>query len=99
MRNIDRLHYMDSLRATAMFLGLVLHGAVLFGDWTIGFFRHHDESSLFVRYFPELIHVFRMQLFFFTFYELLSKLSVIDTRYSFTPCIYRVPSGNFLVPP
>lgn len=64
MRNIDRLHYMDSLRATAMFLGLVLHGAVLFGDWTIGFFRHHDESSLFVRYFPELIHVFRIQLFF-----------------------------------
>ena len=64
MRSIDRLHYMDSLRATAMFLGLVLHGAVLFGDWTVGFFRHHDESSLFVRYFAELIHVFRMQLFF-----------------------------------
>ena len=30
MRKVDRLHYMDSLRATAMFLGLVLHGAVVF---------------------------------------------------------------------
>ena len=64
MRSIDRLHYMDSLRATAMFLGLVLHGAVVFGEWTVDFMRHHDESSLFVRYFPEVIHVFRMQLFF-----------------------------------
>jgi glucan biosynthesis protein C len=64
MQNIDRLHYMDSLRATAMFLGLVFHGAVVFGEWTVDFLRHHDESSLFVRYFPEVIHVFRMQLFF-----------------------------------
>jgi glucan biosynthesis protein C len=55
---------MDSLRATAMFLGLVFHGAVVFGEWTVDFLRHHDESSLFVRYFPEVIHVFRMQLFF-----------------------------------
>ena len=52
------MHYMDSLRATAMFLGLVLHGAVMFGDWNIGFFRHHDESSLFVRYFSELIQMY-----------------------------------------
>ena len=47
-----------------MFLGLVLHGAVVFGEWTVDFMRHHDEASLFVRYFPEVIHVFRMQLFF-----------------------------------
>ena len=64
MRNINRLHFMDSLRATAMFLGLVLHGAGVFGEWTLDFMRHHDESSLFVRYFTEVIHVFRMQLFF-----------------------------------
>ncbi len=55
---------MDSLRATAMFLGLVLHGGVMFGEWTVDFLRHHDESSVFVRYVLELIHVFRMQLFF-----------------------------------
>lgn len=64
MRNIDRLHYMDSLRAMAMFLGLVLHAAVLFSDFSSGFFRAHNEPSMFLRYVMELIHVFRMELFF-----------------------------------
>ena len=64
MRQIDRLHYMDSLRAVAMFLGLVLHGSIVFAQWNVDFCRVHDEPSAFVRLFPELIHVFRMQLFF-----------------------------------
>ncbi|MEE2615043.1 MAG: acyltransferase family protein [Verrucomicrobiota bacterium] len=64
MRQIDRLHYMDSLRAAAMFLGLVLHGSVVFAQWNVDFCRVHEEPSAFVRLFPELIHVFRMQLFF-----------------------------------
>ncbi len=64
MRQIDRLHYMDSLRAVAMFLGLVLHGSVVFAQWNVDFCRVHDEPSAFVRLFPELIHIFRMQLFF-----------------------------------
>ena len=64
MRSIDRLHYMDSLRAMAMFLGLVLHAAVLFSDFSSGFFRSHNEPSMFLRYVMELIHVFRMELFF-----------------------------------
>ena len=64
MRNIDRLHYMDSLRATAMFLGLVLHAGVPFAQWTIDPMRVHDEPSMFLHYIMELIHVFRMELFF-----------------------------------
>lgn len=64
MRQIERLHYMDSLRATAMFLGLVLHGSVVFAQWSVDFLRVQDEPSAYVRLFPELVHVFRMQLFF-----------------------------------
>ena len=64
MRNIDRLHYMDTLRATAMFLGLVLHAGVVFAQWTIDPVRVHDEPSMFLHYVMELIHVFRMELFF-----------------------------------
>lgn len=64
MRQIERFHYMDSLRAAAMFLGLVLHGSIPFAQWNIDFIRTHDEPSAFVRFFPEMVHVFRMQLFF-----------------------------------
>ena len=64
MRQIDRLHYMDSLRAFAMFLGLVLHAAVPFMQWTIDPVRVHDEPSMFLHYVGELIHVCRMELFF-----------------------------------
>jgi glucans biosynthesis protein C len=64
MRKIERLHYMDTLRAVAMFLGLVLHAAVIFTQWTLDFARQHDESSLFLHGLAELIHVFRMELFF-----------------------------------
>jgi len=64
MRDIDRLHYMDSLRAMAMFMGLVLHAGILFSQWTIDPCRVHDEPSMFLHYIMELIHVFRMELFF-----------------------------------
>lgn len=64
MRQIDRLHYMDSLRAVAMFLGLVIHAAIIFSEWMMPPFRGHLEASLFLRYVVELIHVFRMELFF-----------------------------------
>ena len=55
MRKIDRLHYMDTLRAVAMFLGLVLHAAVIFTQWTLDFARTHDESSLFLHSWAEQI--------------------------------------------
>jgi uncharacterized membrane protein YcfT len=47
-----------------MFLGLVLHAAVIFTQWTLDFARTHDEPSLFLHSWAELIHVFRMELFF-----------------------------------
>ena len=64
MRHIDRLHYMDSLRAVAMFLGLVLHATVVFALWTNDVNRPHDEPSRILHYAFEFIHFFRMQLFF-----------------------------------
>ena len=64
MRQIDRLHYMDSLRAVAMFLGLVLHACAVFALWTNDPNRTHDEPSKILYYTFEFIHVFRMQLFF-----------------------------------
>ena len=64
MRQIDRLHYMDSLRAVAMFLGLILHASAMFNMWTIDPIRTHNEPSKTIHYIFEFIHVFRMQLFF-----------------------------------
>ena len=60
----ERLHYMDSLRAVAMFLGLVLHAAVLFEMWVFDPCRVHDQPSPSLHYVAEMIHVFRMELFF-----------------------------------
>ena len=64
MRQSNRLHYMDSLRAVAMFLGLVLHAAAMFNMWTIDPIRTHNEPSKTIHCIFELIHIFRMQLFF-----------------------------------
>ena len=50
MRQIDRLHYMDSLRAVAMFLGLVLHATVVFALWTNDVNRSHNEPSKILNY-------------------------------------------------
>ena len=64
MRQVDRLHYMDSVRAMAMFLGLVLHACIMFILWTNDPMRTHDEPSKTLHYSFELIHIFRMQVFF-----------------------------------
>ena len=47
-----------------MFLGLVLHASVIFNQGTLDVARTHDEPSLFLHSWAELIHVFRMELFF-----------------------------------
>ncbi|MDC0288119.1 acyltransferase family protein [Rubripirellula sp.] len=60
----NRLYYMDSLRAVAMFLGLVLHAAVVFEMWAYDPLRIHDQPSAALHYIMEMIHVFRMELFF-----------------------------------
>ena len=59
-----RLHYMDSLRSVAMFLGLVLHAAVFFAYWPIDPRAPHPDTSLSLHYLKECIHTFRMELFF-----------------------------------
>ena len=53
---------MDSLRATAMFLGLILHASLMFTLWTNDPIRTHDEPSKLLHYTFEFIHVFRMSL-------------------------------------
>ena len=60
----ERLHYMDSLRAVAMFLGLVLHASVLYKVWVYDPLRIHEQPSSALHYLAETIHVFRMELFF-----------------------------------
>ncbi len=59
-----RLYYMDSLRAVAMFLGLVLHAGLIFEMWAYDPLRIHDQPSASLHYVMEMIHVFRMELFF-----------------------------------
>ena len=56
----NRLYYMDSLRAVAMFLGLVLHAAVVFEMWAYDPLRIHYQPSAALHYIMEMIHVFRM---------------------------------------
>ena len=89
MRQIDRLHYMDSLRATAMFLGLVLHALCWFCEWPNWHDRNHFEPSVFLHYLAELIHVFRMELFFLVagFFSLMvcqkrGNISYIKNRFT-----------------
>src|SRR6187399_2849796 len=61
----DRIHALDGLRAAAMFLGIVLHAAIVhtavlpFEGAAIDVNRHWSFDVLF-----KLIHGFRMQLFF-----------------------------------
>jgi len=61
---IQRLHYMDSLRSVAMFLGLVLHAGVFFAYWPIDPKVPHADASMSIHYLKESIHTFRMELFF-----------------------------------
>jgi uncharacterized membrane protein YsdA (DUF1294 family) len=99
MRNIDRLHYMDSLRAMAMFLGLVIHAAVVFAQWTIDPVRTHNEPSMFLHYVMELIHVLLLAVGSKTGFELFRKK---QSHPNFTPVYYlhcvstALGSGTFI---
>ena len=59
-----RIHYMDNLRAVAMFLGLVIHAAVFYNSWPLPANKLHFENSNILHLTVETIHVFRMELFF-----------------------------------
>ncbi|MFO0801564.1 MAG: acyltransferase family protein [Gemmataceae bacterium] len=62
---VDRFHALDSLRAFAMFLGIVLHVALSFMSTVPPFWpvRDTEESGL-MDLFVIAVHDFRMQLFF-----------------------------------
>ena len=60
----SRIYYMDNLRAVAMFLGLVLHAAVFYNSWPLPAGKLHPENSEILHIVVEMIHVFRMELFF-----------------------------------
>lgn len=60
----SRIHFMDNLRAVAMFLGLVLHAAVFYNSWPLPAGKLHPENSNVLHVIVEMIHVFRMELFY-----------------------------------
>ena len=63
----ERIHSLDSLRAIMMLLGLVLHAAVTYTitDWGKAWsLKDPNSTSLFNDYIAEIIHVFRMPIFF-----------------------------------
>ena len=60
----SRIHFMDNLRAAAMFLGLVLHAAIFYNIWPFPLGRGQTEDSNILHILIEIIHVFRMDLFF-----------------------------------
>ena len=60
----SRIYYMDNLRAVAMFLGLVIHAAVFYNSWPLPAGKFHFENSGILHLTVEMIHVFRMELFF-----------------------------------
>ena len=62
----SRLHYMDHLRAGAMLLGIVFHGALAYASPIQDFWFVRDQgSSSILNFVAVFLHSFRMPLFFF----------------------------------
>ncbi|MBP52817.1 MAG: hypothetical protein CMI27_06690 [Opitutae bacterium] len=59
----SRIHYLDNLRAVAMMLGIVIHAGVFSATLPNGPWRLHESSDSLLSV-MQLIHSFRMQLFF-----------------------------------
>ena len=63
----ERIHALDSLRAIMMLLGIVLHTAMTYSvtDYSPGWpYKDISATHLSNDYMHELIHSFRMQIFF-----------------------------------
>ena len=63
----ERIHSLDSLRAILMLLGLVIHSAITYGnvDWgSTWSLKDPIATSSVNDYIVDIIHVFRMQIFF-----------------------------------
>lgn len=64
----ERIHSLDSLRAIMMLLGLVIHSAITYGiaDWgSTWSLKDPLATSAILDYIVDIIHLFRMQIFFF----------------------------------
>lgn len=57
-----RLHYMDTLRASMMILGIFYHAAAIYGDnwWYVS----SGDMNWYLRALTEVLHTFRMPVFF-----------------------------------
>lgn len=65
VKDVDRIHYLDNLRAIAMLLGVFLHAALAYADPTqIIWLATDPRSSRVVDALFCFIHLFRMSLFF-----------------------------------
>ncbi len=63
---INRLHYMDHLRAGAMLLGIAFHGMLAYASPIQDFWFVRDQgSSAILNFAAVFLHSFRMPLFFF----------------------------------
>lgn len=66
MGTAERYHSLDFLRATMMFLGIMLHGMLPFMTIPVPFWPAHDiDRSPAADLFVFVVHDFRMQTFFF----------------------------------
>ncbi len=61
--NINRLHYMDAMRAILMILGVVLHSAQVFNP-TQSWIIYSENGHSFFNYLVDIISTFRMPAFF-----------------------------------
>lgn len=62
--NAQRVHYLDAVRAFALFLGIVFHASLSFVPVFIGWAVMDISTSDTVGYFIHISHSFRMPLFF-----------------------------------
>ena len=71
----DRVYYLDAMRGILMILGIFLHSAAIFHPQKVYLAVHSEKTTQVAFYLYEIIHIFRMPVFFiisgyFVFYTL-----------------------------
>jgi glucan biosynthesis protein C len=59
-----RVYFLDAARAILMFLGIPYHVALVYAQGNDWIFAKSEDTSGFLKYLAEAIHIFRMPLFF-----------------------------------
>ncbi|MCJ8273843.1 MAG: acyltransferase family protein, partial [Psychrosphaera sp.] len=63
--DVQRLHYLDNVRALAMFLGVIFHAALAYSPLMHNlWFTTGEQSSAAIDFVNFFTHLFRMPLFF-----------------------------------